>query len=469
MTALVVVASLAAIIAALVTRPPRFLLRPSQGLFILAVYAIGPGLIVNSILKNTFGRVRPRNVAEFGGHLDFTPIWHLGGQCVGNCSFSSGEAASAAAILALVFIAPRSERPIVALGLGTIAGLVSINRIAAGGHFLSDVLMSWILVLATIVILRPLLLGERGAAIDAGFRRIRNRLRERLALSPQPEDLVSPSSSSPGDTHAPRSAKAYSMNSASAKSPPRTFEMVTVVVPAKNEADNLALLVPEIAEALAARRHEIIVVDDGSSDDTAAMLARLRAAGIAVRHIRHKRSSGQSGAVRTGVLMAEGDCIVTIDGDGQNDPAFIPAMVDLLEQGGASRGLVAGQRVGRTDRFAKRLSSRAANRLRTALLNDATRDTGCGLKAVPTALFRTLPYFDGWHRYLPALVLREGLTIAHLDVKDRQRRFGQSNYGIFDRAARGALDLFGVWWLIRRGQRRPGHVEDLTAVQEQTD
>ena len=115
---------------------------------------------------------------------------------------------------------------------------------------------------------------------------------------------------------------------------------------------------------------------------------------------------------------------------------------------------------------AKSSASRAANRLRTAILKDSTRDPGCGLKALPTDLFRRLPYFDGWHRYLPALVLREELTIGHLDVKDRQRRFGQSNYGIFDRAARGALDLFGVWWILRRGRRTPGRVEDVTASKE---
>jgi len=235
----------------------------------------------------------------------------------------------------------------------------------------------------------------------------------------------------------------------------RVFALVSIVVPARNEAANLAGLLREIEAALAARAHEIVVVDDGSTDATAKTLAGLLADGIPLRHIRHDRSTGQSRAIRSGVLAASGDLVVTIDGDGQNDPAFIPVLVAALESAGPTVGLAAGQRTGRTDSRLKQLSSRFANRLRTAILKDATRDTGCGLKAMPTVLFRRLPYFDGWHRYLPALVLREGLSVVHIDVKDRQRRFGRSNYGIFDRGLRGILDLFGVWWLRRRALVRP--------------
>ncbi|WAP70741.1 glycosyltransferase [Jiella pelagia] len=481
MTIAAVAASILAVLGALVVTPRPWFMKPSQGLYVLAVYAIGPGLIVNAILKNTIGRARPRNLAEFGGDLDFTPVWQLGGQCVRNCSFSSGEAAAAAAVLALVFVIPRQDRLPLGLGLLAVAAMVSAARIAAGGHFLSDVLISWIIVLATIIALRPMFYGERGRRIDAGFARLRAAAHhvwapaapsplarsndgslprsQRLSGATGPEDC---DKGAPMDAYPTPDLPTYPLDRG-------RFAMVSVVVPAKNEADNLAVLVPEITEALAARDHEILVVDDGSTDTTPAMIARLREDGIAVRHIRHQRSAGQSRAVRTGVLHAAGDCIVTIDGDGQNDPAFIPAMVALLEQSGARCGLVAGQRTGRTDTFTKRLSSKAANRLRTAILKDATRDTGCGLKALPTELFRRLPYFDGWHRYLPALVLREELSIAHLDVKDRQRRFGQSNYGIFDRAARGALDLFGVWWIIRRGRRTPGEVVDVTATKEHRD
>lgn len=233
------------------------------------------------------------------------------------------------------------------------------------------------------------------------------------------------------------------------------FALVSIVVPARNEAANLAVLLREVEAALAARAHEIVVVDDGSTDATAASLANLLAEGVSLRHIRHDRPAGQSRAIRSGVLAASGDLIVTIDGDGQNDPAFIPVLVAALESAGPTVGLAAGQRTGRTDSRLKQLSSRFANRLRTAILKDATRDTGCGLKAMPTELFRQLPYFDGWHRYLPALVLREGLTVVHIDVQDRQRRFGHSNYGIFDRGLRGILDLFGVWWLRKRALVRP--------------
>lgn len=234
-----------------------------------------------------------------------------------------------------------------------------------------------------------------------------------------------------------------------------SFRQISIVIPARNEAANLAVLIPEIAAALGGRAHEIIVVDDGSTDGTGTALAELHAGGYAVRHVRHGEAAGQSAAIQSGVFKAAGDLVVTIDGDGQNDPAFIPALVAALEAGGAGTGIAAGQRLRRTDTALKQFSSRFANGLRQAVLKDATRDTGCGLKAIPTELFRRLPYFDGWHRYLPALVLREGFGVVHLDVEDRQRRFGQSNYGIFDRAARGILDLAGVWWLRRRRRRRP--------------
>lgn len=233
----------------------------------------------------------------------------------------------------------------------------------------------------------------------------------------------------------------------------------SVVVPARNEAPNLAILVREIAEAMRGRAFEVVVVDDGSADATGDTLASLRLDGVPVRHLRHDRSAGQSAAVRTGVHAARGRLVVTIDGDGQNDPAFIPAMADALAAAGPGVGIVAGQRRGRTDTLAKRASSRFANGLRSAILKDGTRDTGCGLKAIRTDLFRTLPFFDGWHRYLPALVLMEGYSVVHVDVVDRPRRFGTSNYGVFDRARRGALDLAGVWWLRRRRRVRPSVVE----------
>ena len=226
---------------------------------------------------------------------------------------------------------------------------------------------------------------------------------------------------------------------------------VSVVIPCRNEAQNLAFLLDEVDTALAGRDHEVIVVDDGSTDATGTVLAQRIAKGDGrVRHIRHDRSAGQSAAVRSGVLAARGAVIVTMDGDGQNDPTYLPKLVDALEAAGPAVGIAAGQRLKRTDTKVKQLASKFANGLRESILKDGTRDSGCGLKAVRSDIFRRLPYFDGWHRYMPALVLREGYGVVHIDVVDRPRRHGKSNYGIFDRGLRGALDLIGVWWLRRR-------------------
>jgi dolichol-phosphate mannosyltransferase len=239
-------------------------------------------------------------------------------------------------------------------------------------------------------------------------------------------------------------------------SPRTTGPAVSVVVPVRNEAGNIAPLVKEISDALQGRwTFEVVYVNDGSTDGTEAELKRLKTDRPWLRQIKHERSCGQSAAVRTGVMAARAPIVVTLDGDGQNDPAFVPRLIEALQSGAQRIGLIAGQRVGRKDTGFKKLQSRIANSVRSAILRDGTRDTGCGLKAFYRDLFLALPYFDGLHRFLPALVKREGRSVGYVDVVDRPRLTGKSNYGMWDRLWVGILDLAGVWWLIRRKKSVP--------------
>ena len=237
---------------------------------------------------------------------------------------------------------------------------------------------------------------------------------------------------------------------------PSPAPLLSVVVPVRNEALNVAPLVAEIRAALAGVDHEIVYVDDGSTDDTA---ARLRETGVRV--LRHRNGCGQSAAIITGVRAARGHWVATLDGDGQNDPADIPALlararVERPVDDPAAQAvplLIAGHRTRRRDTWVKRLSSRAANRIRAALLHDATPDTGCGLKLFERAVFLDLPHFDHMHRFLPALVLRAGGRVVSVPVNHRPRTQGHSNYGTLDRAWVGLFDLVGVFWLQRRWRR----------------
>ena len=229
---------------------------------------------------------------------------------------------------------------------------------------------------------------------------------------------------------------------------------VSVLIPAKNEADNLPPLLAEVATALAGEAYEIIVVDDGSTDHTESALRALKNSGFPqLRLLSHSHSLGQSTSIYHAAQAARGQWLITLDGDGQNDPADIPGMLALVRDcEGRADGvkLVAGHRINRRDTASKRWASRFANGLRGRLLRDETPDTGCGLKVIEREAFLRLPYFDHMHRFIPALIKRHnGRMIVH-PVNHRPRSAGVSNYGNLDRALVGILDLFGTWWLIRR-------------------
>lgn len=230
---------------------------------------------------------------------------------------------------------------------------------------------------------------------------------------------------------------------------------VSIVIPMRNEADNVAPLVSDIVAACGdLQAFEIIVVDDGSTDQTCARVANLRTTVPQLRLIRHDRSGGQSAAVHSGVLAAKAPIICTLDGDGQNPPSELPKLyAPLLADQTARLGLVAGQRVARRDTLSKRLASRFANTLRGWLLKDGTRDTGCGLKGFRRDAFLRLPYFDHMHRYLPALFKRDGWQVHLVDVAHKERHAGRSNYNNLQRGLVGIHDLIGVAWLIRRRKK----------------
>ena len=218
---------------------------------------------------------------------------------------------------------------------------------------------------------------------------------------------------------------------------------VSVVVPLYNEGDSVAILQSELAAALTGRSHEIIFVDDGSTDQTVACLTR----GPEIRVLRFERNAGQSAALYAGANAARGEIVVLIDGDLQNDPADIPRLLAEMERGA---DLVCGYRERRKDTLVKLITSRIANFVRSRFTKDGVRDTGCTLKAMRRECVRTLVPFKGMHRFIPALVKGAGYTLVEVPVNHRSRKFGQSKYGLGNRAVRATVDMFGVRWLLSR-------------------
>ncbi len=234
---------------------------------------------------------------------------------------------------------------------------------------------------------------------------------------------------------------------------------ISVVVPVFDEEGNVADLAREIARAFAGQSYEMIFVDDASRDGTLAALRALKAEMPALRVLTHQKNAGQSRALRTGAEAARGQILVTLDGDGQNDPADAPALVERLKAGGRALGLVGGMRLKRRDTWSKRIGSKIGNGVRRRLLRDDAIDTGCGLKAMWLGAYLRFPYFDHMHRFLPALAKREGLKTDFVEVRHRPRASGQSKYTNWRRLKASLGDLAGVVWLLGRA-RLPGVTEE---------
>ena len=259
-----------------------------------------------------------------------------------------------------------------------------------------------------------------------------------------------------------RAAKAAPASKTAAPTPaatPSATPDFSVVVPVFDEGGAAPALAREIAAAFGDRNYEIVFVNDASRDNTLELLTALKAEIPQLRVLSHQKNSGQSRSVRSGILAARAPIIVTMDGDGQNDPADAPRLAERLKAAPQTLSMVGGERVKRQDSNAKRFASRFGNGVRGWLLKDGALDTGCGLKAFRREAFLRLPYFDHIHRYLPALMIREGYEIAFEPVNHRHRETGVSKYTNFGRLKASVSDLLGVLWLQSRS-RLPGNVDE---------
>jgi dolichol-phosphate mannosyltransferase len=398
-----------------------------RAFFIFAVCTVSG--LASQIMKLPIGRARPFLADKFGAYSFHPFVFDAR-----FASFPSGHTITAFAMaVALGWFLPKWRT-----ALYTVAILVAISRLVLESHYLADVMAGALVGSVSAIVLRRMFAARRivfephGSAI-------------RVRSIGQPYEMqetglqvvgVREIGFEEGDSH---------------ESP-----VLSVVVPVRNEVGNVAVLVGEIAKAATPLGpFEIIYVNDGSFDGTGDELTRQRARYPQLRQIDHAASCGQSAAIRTGVRAARAPIVCTLDGDGQNDPIYIPQLYRKLQEIGDVCGLVQGQRVGRRATAFKKLQSYMANTIRSWFLQDGTRDTGCGLKCFRRDVYMELPYFDALHRFMAALVRREGFEIAYVNVVDRERLSGVSNYGFFDRLWIGIMDMFGVRWLIRRRRRIP--------------
>ena len=274
--------------------------------------------------------------------------------------------------------------------------------------------------------------------------------------TPAPRAKAATAPKAPGKVPAKAAVKAAPK---AAAAPAAATPDFSVVVPVFDEGGAAPTLAREIAAAFKGTNFEMVFVNDASRDDTRALLVALKAELPMLRVLSHRKNAGQSRSIRTGIMAARAPIVITLDGDGQNDPADAPRLAQALKAGPDTLAMIGGERVKRQDSAAKKIASRFGNGVRNWLLKDGATDTGCGLKAFRRDAFLRLPYFDHIHRYLPALMIREGYAIGFQPVNHRHRESGVSKYTNFGRLKASVSDLLGVMWLQTRA-RNPGGADE---------